>query len=85
MKNKVVYTALYGDKDTLKNPLFVSDDFDYVCFTDNENLKSEIWQCKYSEPVHPDPVRSAKIFKAKPHEYFPEHEISLEFVFTKSK
>jgi len=75
--NKVVYTALYGNKDILRNPLVVSDNFDYVCFTDNKSLNSDVWQFKYSEPIHSDPVRSAKIFKAKPHEYFPDYEISI--------
>ena len=72
-----MYTALYGNKDALREPLVTSDGFDYVCFTDNKNLKSNIWDCRYSEPIHSDPVRSAKVFKAKPHEYFPKHDLSL--------
>ena len=77
MNNKVVYTALYGNKDVLKEPLAISEGFDYVCFTDDKELKSNVWECRYTPPEHTDPVRSAKIFKAKPHEYFPDHEVSL--------
>ena len=77
MLKKVVYTAIYGNKDILKNPLFVNDDFDYICFTDNKNLKSDVWKIVYKESIHKDSVRSAKIFKVKPHEYFQNYDISL--------
>jgi hypothetical protein len=77
VNKKVIYTALYGNKDILKNPLVTSDDCDYVCFTNNKDLKSDIWECRYSPATHSDPVRSAKTFKIKPHEYFPDYEISL--------
>ncbi len=74
---KVVYTAIFGNKDTLKDPLYHNTDFDYVCFTDNKELKSDIWEVRYSEPIHKDPVRSAKIFKVKPHEYFQKYDVSV--------
>jgi len=77
MNKKVVYTAIYGKKDTLKNPLFINQDWDYVCFTDNRELESPTWNCIYSEGVYKDPVRNAKIFKVKPYEYLQDYDISL--------
>ena len=77
MKKIVIYTAIYGNKDTLKNPLFINKDYDYLCFTDNKNIKSNILKIIYKEPVHEDSVRSAKIFKAKPHEFLQDYDISL--------
>jgi len=77
MNKKVVYTAIYGKKDTLKNPLFINNDFDYICFTDNKEVKSDIWQVVYRASAHKDPVRGAKIFKVKPHEFLKEYDISL--------
>ena len=77
MNKNVIYTAIYGNKDVLRNPLVVDKDYDYVCFTDDKNLKSDVWNCTYSPAIHDDPVRSAKVFKAKPHEYFKEYDISL--------
>jgi len=77
MNKTVVYTSIYGDKDTLKDPLSYNKDFDYICFTDNKELKSNIWNIVYKEPTHKDPVRSAKIFKIKPHEFLKEYDISL--------
>ena len=77
MRKVVVYTSIYGNKDTLKDPLVQNKDFDYVCFTDNEDIKSDAWKIIYKDAIHEDPVRSAKIFKIKPHEYLQDYEISL--------
>ena len=77
MNTKVVYTAIYGNKDTLKNPRYVNPDFDYICFTDNKEIKSDVWRIIDSEPIHEDPVRSAKVFKIKPHEFLKEYNISI--------
>ena len=77
MNKKVVYTAIYGDKDILKNPIFVNKDWDYICFTDNENIESDLWQIRLVDAIDTDPVRSAKIFKVKPHEFLSDYEISL--------
>ena len=77
MNKKVVYTAIYGNKDILKDPIYVTSDFDYICFTNDTNIKSGVWKVVYEAPIHEDPVRSAKIFKAKPHDYLSEYDISL--------
>lgn len=73
----VVYTAIYGEKDTLKEPLVVNPDIDYLCFTDNKSIKSDVWKVVYHPAIHTDPVRSAKVFKVKPHEFLSEYDISL--------
>ena len=77
MNTKAVYTAIYGNKDTLKNPRYINPDFDYICFTDNKEIKSDVWRIVHSEPIHEDPVRSAKVFKIKPHEFLQEYDISI--------
>ena len=77
MNKKVIYTAIYGNKDTLKDPLYVNEDFDYICFTDDKNLTSDVWKIIVSNPIHNDPVRSAKIFKVKPHEFLDNYDLSI--------
>ena len=78
MKNKkVIYTAIYGNKDTLKDPLYHNKDYDYICYTDNKELKSNVWKVIHHEPVNKDPVRSAKIFKVKPHEFLKDYDLSI--------
>jgi|TARA_R110001583_G_scaffold18383_37_gene73191 hypothetical protein len=73
----VVYTAIYGEKDALKDPLVVNPNVDYLCFTDNKNIKSNVWKIIHHPAIHTDPVRSAKIFKVKPHEFLSDYDISL--------
>lgn len=71
----VVYTAVYGDKDELKDSSVSLPNCDLVCFTDNEALESKAFG--FQPPIHPDPVRAAKIFKIMPHRFFPEYTYSL--------
>ena len=73
----VVYTAIYGEKDTLKDPLVINPNVDYLCFTDNKNIKSNVWKIIHHPAIHTNPVRSAKIFKVKPHEFLSDYDISL--------
>ena len=42
--SKCVYTFIVGDYDNLKQPTIITPDWDYICVTDNPNLKSDIWQ-----------------------------------------
>ena len=39
-KRIVVYTAITGNYDELKEPIFIDQNIDYVCFTNNKNIKS---------------------------------------------
>ena len=73
---KVVYTAVFGNKDGL--PLFkkLPTDWDLVCFTDNPELTSRHWSVVYCDPTHKDPTRCARNLKLTPHLLFPNHEIS---------
>jgi len=42
--DKVIYTCITNDYDTLKEPLVITDGWDYICFTDNKNLTSKTWK-----------------------------------------
>lgn len=76
-QNKIViYTAIFGGKDDLIEPEFISDNCDFVCFTDG-NFKSDIWQIRKVKPIFDDPVRNAKIYKILPHKYLPEYKYSI--------
>lgn len=46
---KVVYTAIIGGYDQLKDPLAAEQGVTYVCFTDNPKLESNVWQIR---PLH---------------------------------
>jgi hypothetical protein len=42
----VVYTCITGKYDKFIDPLLKFENIDYVAFTDNENIKSSVWQIK---------------------------------------
>ena len=42
-----VYTAIIGDYDTLTTPTKIENNWDYICYTDNINLKSDVWRVIY--------------------------------------
>ena len=58
----IVYTSIYGDYDNLKPQPDIG--VDYICFTDNPNLKSDTWDVRY-EPIyqHLHPRLRAKFHK----------------------
>jgi hypothetical protein len=73
----VVYTAIYGDKDNLKELPVDLEGCNLVCFTDNKHLKSRSFEVRVYPAIHSDPVRSAKIFKVLPHLFLTDFEYSL--------
>lgn len=77
VKNKIViYTAIFGKKDHLLRPKFISPDCDYVCFTD-QNFSTFPWQVRKAPRPLPDATRSARMYKLLPHKFLPEYEISI--------
>ncbi|MNW50932.1 hypothetical protein D3C74_283970 [compost metagenome] len=76
-KRLAIYTAVSGEYDKLKRPIFINNNCDYICFTDNENIKSDFWQIRKMEKSDLDTVRKARRYKILPHLYLPEYEYSL--------
>ncbi len=75
---KVVYTAIIGKYDKLKEPKVVSEGFDYVCFTDNEKLKSTIWKIvPVTNPQVLDNFRLARKIKILCNSVLKEYDLSL--------
>ena len=70
----VVYTAIYNKYDQLKNPVHVDKNVKYVCFTDNPDLKSTIWDIRYLPPMVD---RMDKYLKLFPTTLFPDYDISI--------
>ena len=73
----VVYTAITGNYDRLKDPLFVDDNLNYVCYTNNPRIKSQIWNVEFIKNVKMDNVHLARHIKINPHLFFPEYEVSV--------
>jgi hypothetical protein len=75
-KKRVVYTAIFGEKDKLLKPKYIPYNFDFLCYTDS-CLKSNIWRVIKKEPTDEDPVRSAKVYKILPHKYLEIYDYSI--------
>ena len=74
---KVVYTANYGNYDRLEDPAVVNNDWDYICFTDNPNLKSKVYEIIHLPSTFKDSAYMARKVKLQPHEFLPDHEINV--------
>ena len=77
LKKLVVYTAITGDYDDLRDPLFENKNITYVCFTNNRKLKSDIWNIEYVQDDQLDNMHLAKKIKMNPDLYFKEFETSV--------
>ncbi len=76
--NKIaIYTAFTGDYDTLKEPEVIDENCDYICFTDNPNLKSDIWKIIQMDETTLDNNRKAKQYKLLPHKYLKDYKYSF--------
>ena len=78
LENKiVVYTAIFNNYDNLKDPLIVDNNVDYVCFTDCEDVVSDIWKVIKIKELHRDSRRTARLIKILGHKIFNKHQINI--------
>jgi len=75
LKTKVIYTCITGGYENIVDPSYVQDDFDYICFTDNTNQNSKVWQFRPipSELQNLSKIKQQRIIKICPHKYLPSH------------
>jgi len=74
----VVYTCLFGFSEHFNNFVYEQDDnIDFICFTDNPELRSSFWKIKLMNPGLLDPARASKQIKALPHRFLSEYDWSL--------
>ena len=74
---KVVYTAIFGDYDDLKVPDYVNADWDYVCFTNNKKITSDIYTIKYVDAVFANSTKNARMIKLLSHLFLINYKYSL--------
>lgn len=73
---KVVYTAIFGSRDTHPEIKDVPGDCDFICFTSEDLPESDLWTNVWFPKVYNNP-KDARRFKLLPHRYFPCHEKSI--------
>ena len=74
----VIYSAITGSYDDVSDPEYIDDEFDYVLFTDNRDIKSDIWKVVYLENEQKlDNIRLARYVKIMGHEYLKGYDYSV--------
>lgn len=74
----VVYSAVTGGYDGIKDPLYVDPEWDYILFTDDPDIRSDVWRIKVIEnPDGLDSVRLARRIKILGHRYLRDYDYSV--------
>lgn len=76
-KKIIVYTAIFGPYDFIKEPTYIDPNADYVCFTDQRDLRSDHFEIVQVDSLFDNKTRSARALKLLPHIFLPGYEISL--------
>ena len=58
---KAVVTYVFGDRDKLLDIEYKQKDWDYFCFTDNENIKSKDWNVIVVDSSNQDELNSKRL------------------------
>src|ERR1700709_2470848 len=74
---RVVYTCLFGHSELFNDFAYERDGIDFICFTDDPELRSDFWKIKLLPRKLRDRARAAKKLKALPHIYLAQYDWSL--------
>lgn len=74
----VIYTVITGGYDILSKPEYIDSEFDYVCFTDDPSLTSDLWDIRYVENKEGlDMARLSRKYKILCHKFLEEYDYSI--------
>jgi hypothetical protein len=65
----VVYTCLFGHSELFNDFKYDRDGIDFVCFTDDPELRSDFWKIELVPRQLLQPALATKRIKALPHVY----------------
>jgi hypothetical protein len=74
---RVVYTCLFGHSELFNDFEYERDGIDFICFTDDPELRSDFWKIELLPRRALDPARAAKKIKSLPHIYLAQYDWSL--------
>lgn len=72
--NRTCYTAIFGNYDDLKQPFIVSQHWRYVCYTDQDLPKNNVWEIRKVPVMDCGPAKTARWYKINFHEHIEEEE-----------
>lgn len=61
---KICYTALFGGVDDLKRPTKITPGWEYIVYTDDPYLTSDVWSVEFVET--PNPRKASRYYKTHP-------------------
>lgn len=80
-KNHVIYTCITGCYDNLIQQNFYNPEYNYICYTDNEEWISQkvigIWEIRPLAKTEFSNALNNRWHKTHPHELFPDYEDSI--------
>lgn len=76
-RRRVVYTCLFGYSERFNDVAYEGGDIDFICFTDDPELRSAHWEIRRVDPGLLDAPRASKRIKHLPHLYLPDYAESL--------
>jgi hypothetical protein len=76
MNKKVIYTSICGNSHYLHDPEVISPGYDYICFTDSDRYKSDIWDIRKITPLYTHRGNDKK-YKILPHRFLSEYDFSI--------
>ena len=74
---KVVYSANFGSYDSFKDLVSIEEGVDYIYFTDNPKIKSDLWHVVLLDSKFLDSREMARAFKHLPHLFLSQYNSSL--------
>jgi hypothetical protein len=74
---RVVYTCLFGHSELFNDFEYERDGIEFICFTDDPELRSDFWKIELLPRKALDPARAAKKIKSLPHVYLAQYDHSL--------
>lgn len=78
MKKFVIYSAIVGNYDNIKQPLIIDDRFDYVLFSNDIKEDSVgVWQIRPLDYYNEDSTRICRYAKTHPEELLKHYEFSV--------
>jgi nucleotide sugar dehydrogenase len=78
VNNKCVYTCITGGYDNLIEPRIMTPGWDYICFTDNKELKSTRWKVVHINNISKlDNTRLNRMVKIQYHKFVGEYDLSI--------
>jgi len=71
-----IYTAIFGDYEIPRDPMFIDEGIDYILFTDQHTISSK-WEVRMVEHIGLTKRKEARAIKILSHQFLPEYDLTI--------